>query len=221
LTKQYIKMHVGKAKVYCKFNRNPKQKPTRYYFKQMYISYRCVCLGGNRITKYIKSMCINTTTYKFISRKCPSDVPIGYLLSEFVSRCNLCFQNKHFVSEGEPFSFIQEKTILDYILFEKNILLNVWQVTEFSKKGLFPIHPIIYQLRGNLCHSTSQQSDARAFWHNLILFVTQNLIGSFDFSEIFYIVNNNLPWRHNAVAFLASTILVRTIQNPLFLSTDS
>jgi hypothetical protein len=42
----------------------------------MYMSYRFVCLGGNRITKYIKSMCIHTTTSEVISRKWPSDVPI-------------------------------------------------------------------------------------------------------------------------------------------------
>jgi hypothetical protein len=29
--------------------------------------------------------------------------------------------------------------------------------------------------------------------YNLISFVTQNLIGSFDFSEVFYIVCKNLP----------------------------
>jgi hypothetical protein len=32
-----------------------------------------------------------------------------------------------------------------------------------------------------------------------IWLVTQNLIGSFDFGEVFYIVYCNLPWRHNAV----------------------
>jgi hypothetical protein len=39
-------------------------------------------------------------------------------------------------------------------------------------------------------------------FNNSILLATQNLIGSFDFSEVFfYIVYNNLPWRHNAVEF--------------------
>jgi hypothetical protein len=33
---------------------------------------------------------------------------------------------------------------------------------------------------------------------NLIVFVTRNLIGSFDFSKVPYIVYSNLPLRHNA-----------------------
>jgi hypothetical protein len=37
--------------------------------------------------------------------------------------------------------------------------------------------------------------------NNLILLVTQNLIGSFVFSEVFYILYCNLPWRHNAVEY--------------------
>ena len=37
--------------------------------------------------------------------------------------------------------------------------------------------------------------------NNLILLVTQNLIGSFDFSEVLYIVYNNSPWRNNAFEF--------------------
>jgi endonuclease/exonuclease/phosphatase family metal-dependent hydrolase len=53
---------------------------------------------------------------------CNTNLTKRYLLSDFVSRCNLCFQNKHFVSEGEPFSLIQKKTTLDYILFEKHAL---------------------------------------------------------------------------------------------------
>ena len=31
------------------------------------------------------------------------------------------------------------------------------------------------------------------YFYNLIVLVTQNLIGSFDFSEVLYIVYNNLP----------------------------
>jgi hypothetical protein len=50
------------------------------------------------------------------------------------------------------------------------------------------------------------------YLYNLISFVTQNLIGSFDFSEVFYIACSNLPWCHNAFDFVTSITSVRIMQ---------
>jgi hypothetical protein len=49
--------------------------------------------------------------------------------------------------------------------------------------------------------TASWTSVYKIFANNSILLVTQNLIGSFDFSEVFYILYCNLPWRNNAVEF--------------------
>jgi hypothetical protein len=53
--------------------------------------------------------------------------------------------------------------------------------------------------------------------YNLILLVTQNFIGLFDFREVFYI---GIVTCHDVTmqsSFLASTVLVCVMQNPLFL----
>jgi hypothetical protein len=76
----------------------------------------------------------------------------------------------------------------------------------------------------SLCSADGQTFSWAIIIDNLILLVTQNLIGSFDFSEVLYIVCCNLPWclvtMHSI--FVASTILVHGVmQNPLFRSSCS
>jgi hypothetical protein len=66
------------------------------------------------------------------------------------------------------------------------------------------------------CHGGVSICKFILYRNNLILLVTQDVIGSFDFSEVFYIVYNNLQ-RHNAVEFFGvNNILVRVMQNPFF-----
>jgi hypothetical protein len=55
-------------------------------------------------------------------------------------------------------------------------------------------------------------------WHFLFLLVAQNLIGSFDFSKVFYILYCNLPWHHNLVKFFCVNNISSRRANPLFLS---
>jgi hypothetical protein len=46
---------------------------------------------------------------------------------------------------------------------------------------------------GDMVHLFIDYYNSDLLWsNNLTLFVTQSLIGSFDFSEVFYIVCNNL-----------------------------
>jgi hypothetical protein len=59
-----------------------------------------------------------------------------------------------------------------------------------------------------------QMDQSNLYIYNLILLVTQNLIGSFDFSEVFLILYT-ITWRDVTMqsSFLASTILHRVMQN--------
>jgi hypothetical protein len=58
--------------------------------------------------------------------------------------------------------------------------------------------------------------------YNSVLLATQNFIGSFDFNEVFlysYVVTCQDVTMH--LNFVASTIIVCVMQNPLFLSSYS
>jgi hypothetical protein len=72
-----------------------------------------------------------------------------------------------------------------------------------------------YQEQPNYRHEARKTT----FDNNLIVLVTQNLIGSFDFGEVFFI-SYTITCRDVTMqsSFFASTILLRVMQNPLFLS---
>lgn len=53
---------------------------------------------------------------------CDTNLIKAELLSNFVSKYQLCVQNKDFVVDGEQFTFTQKNTTLDYILFDKYVL---------------------------------------------------------------------------------------------------
>ena len=93
----------------------------------------------------------------------------SHILTQFVENCNFCVPFTDFSVLGETFTFVQKKTMLDYVFFDKSVVRNI-KSYHILKEGSISITsdhlPIVVTVDANVKrHHLQSSNSVFPAWH--------------------------------------------------------